>query len=66
VNPPPDVKAGQPHVPKQFDLGKKGPDRSDGARPLYREPPKPEKKQEPAPSEKGGGPDEKRRRPEDR
>jgi len=67
---PPEVKTGQPHPPKQFELGKKDGGKPTTARPLYRESPKPEKKQRPVPSEKPGRssekPDEKERRSGDR
>lgn len=67
---PPEVKTGQPHPPKQFELGKKDEGKPETARPLYRDPPKPEKKQGPVPSENPGRsdekPDEKQRRSGDR
>ncbi len=56
---PPEVKQGQPHLPKQFELGKKAPGQPDSARPLYREPPKPVKRPGPALPEKHGRPSEK-------
>lgn len=51
---PPERKTGQPHPPKQFELGKKDGRQPETARPLYREPPKPEKRQQPASPEKQG------------
>jgi hypothetical protein len=45
-------KQGQPHLPRQFELGKKPPGQPGSAQPLYREPPKPGKKPVPVVPEK--------------